>query len=381
MNIAHNLMKKMTGTEDKRVSIVTLTTQGYAIGKSIRELLFTNAVIYSKYNHSSHMNPSNQDLVLINESAVETLQACFKNSDIIIAFMASGIVVRAIAPVIVDKTSDPAVIVMDDQGKHVISLLSGHVGRANHITNLIAETVGANPVITTATDVKGKVGLDDLAMRLHAVYDDFKAQTRRFNRLLIDDGRPLALVAERNYKLEPSNGYEQISKQEWHDLDPEQRSSLWSGLVVVSHHRCERPTFLAEDEELDFVHLIPLHLVLGVGCRKDTQVKVMQQEFDHFISEVGIDPRSIIKMASIDLKRNELAILELAKQLAVPFEVYTKDELLRFEHFYQGSPFVKQTVGVSSVAQTAAHKTANHHVIGKRYAHKGVTFALAPIKD
>ena len=84
----------------------------------------------------------------------------FHQADALIFIAATGIAVRCIAPFVQDKFRDPAVLVMDENGKFVISLMSGHAGGANRLCGLLAETVGAQPVITTATDGRGLFAVD-----------------------------------------------------------------------------------------------------------------------------------------------------------------------------------------------------------------------------
>ena len=97
------------------------------------------------------------------ESLKEWCLRCFEEGEALVFVGACGIAVRTIAPFLQDKTKDPAVLVMDEAGRYVISLVSGHLGGANRLALKIAESLGAEPVITTATDVNGKFAVDVFA--------------------------------------------------------------------------------------------------------------------------------------------------------------------------------------------------------------------------
>ena len=101
--------------------------------------------------------------------------------------MACGIVVRTIAPLIENKFSDPAILVSDEKGKNIISLLSGHMGGANEMTLYISNLLNSNPVITTATDVNDKSSLDMIAKKLNAHIYDFRNKVLKINSMLVND--------------------------------------------------------------------------------------------------------------------------------------------------------------------------------------------------
>ena len=118
-----------------------------------------------------------------------TLEMAFKEFDCIICIMASGIVVRNICSLIKSKLEDPAVIVIDDAGKHVISLISGHFGGANSMAVKVAEIIGAEPVITTATDVHNKIGIDTIAGKYFLHIDDTQ-KIKAINSAVFGDKKP-----------------------------------------------------------------------------------------------------------------------------------------------------------------------------------------------
>ena len=149
------------------IAIICITENGKKLALKINSLV-NNCVIYQVKNKKSNL--------VVEETCVHTVQKklsdfvgeIFSKFDYIVFIMATGIVVRSIAPYIISKFSDPAILVMDEKGKNVISLLSGHIGGANSLTQYISSLIDANPVITTATDINQKASLDMIAKKLNA---------------------------------------------------------------------------------------------------------------------------------------------------------------------------------------------------------------------
>lgn len=360
MSIETKLLEKIEKNRNPRVAIVSVTKNGSKLADEIRRKVFPKAKIYSKYTEDL-----NNYFPLKGGSIVQTIQYLFKRSDLLILIMATGIVVRSISSIIQDKLTDPAIVVLDEQGKYVISLLSGHVGNANYFTKEIAREIDASPVITTATDVNKKIGIDDLAMQINAIYDSFKEMTYKFN-MMIADNKSIALINDAGIALDQRivSSFLKYNSQEKYD-----------GIVLISNKLCYEVEELFADTIV--VQLIPRQYVLGVGCRKDTPRDTIIKNFKYFLEQQNLNQWSISKIVSIDIKKEEDAINYLAQKISANFETFDKNELVKYETNYPGSTFVKKTVGVSSVAQTSAHHETNGKVLTDRYANNGVTFALA----
>ena len=132
-----------------KIAIISVSDKGYELSLKLKEKLDQDSTIIK--NDLFHKNVKKIFPIL------------FYEYDAIIAIMASGILIRSIAPLVESKTSDPAVLNIDDNGNFVISTLSGHLGGANSLTQKVAELIDATPVITTSTDVNKKLGIDVLA--------------------------------------------------------------------------------------------------------------------------------------------------------------------------------------------------------------------------
>lgn len=254
----------------------------------------------------------------------------FEDYEAIIFIMATGIVVRSIAPWINDKTKDPAVIVVDDAGKNVISLLSGHLGGANALALQIAEWIQAHPVITTSSDVNNLPSVDMMAKQkglLIGSMHDAKVITSM-------------IINRQKVELEDNDGY--LSKSILPSFDGETE-----GWIIVSNKKkieCDRP----------FIQLIPQNICVGIGCKRDTEPDKLWDFFQDIAEKLNLNTKAVYSVSSIDVKADELAILQLIQQLNCESHFYSAKELSQVDHLFEGSEFVKQTVGVASVSTTSA---------------------------
>ena len=195
-----------------KIAIITLTKGAAVLGKKLLNKL-DNAVLYvhSKfYTNEEHVKK-------IDHKLKNFIKDIFNKYECVVFIMATGIVVRSIAPYLEDKRKDPAVVVLDEKGKNVISLLSGHIGRANEYTLEIAKLLNANPVITTASDVNNSIAVDTLAMRLNCEIEDFNMATKVTAHIV--NGEKVGIVSNRlvntflPHNVEIVNeGYEPINK-------------------------------------------------------------------------------------------------------------------------------------------------------------------------
>lgn len=293
------------------------------------------------------------------ETFQENMAFFFQNYDGLICIMATGIVVRGISRVIDDKRSDPAVIVMDEKGKNVISLLSGHLGGGNQLTREVATLLNSNPVITTATDTQNVTALDILAKEIQAWYPDFKKNTKWINGLLADHQK-VGLIQEKKL-VKDKRGLTEIEK--------EADTKDFAAVLVIS----DKADIALEK---NWIPIVPRRYALGIGCKKNTAAEVIKNEFLNFCRQQKLHPFCVRQIVSIDLKKAETGILALADWLEVSFKTFSAEELATVAEKYPQSNFVKKTTGVGSVALAAADLASGGQVVTERYANNGVTFAL-----
>ena len=237
---------------------------------------------------------------------------CFHCYDAFIFISAAGIAVRKIAPLLQDKLTDPAVVVIDELGQFVIPILSGHVGGANALAEELAKMMKAIPVITTATDIHGMLAVDSFAA-----------------------ANELALF-NRNQIKRVSSGL----------LRGNAVNIAFSDDVIITSDE--------KDIDDDVLGLLYRPLVVGLGCRKEKDEKELETFFLDTLKESGCDIKSVAAIASIDVKKSEPAIVNLCKKYDIPFQTYTAAELAAVPGDFEVSEFVERTVGVSDVSARAA---------------------------
>ncbi|WP_455104756.1 cobalt-precorrin 5A hydrolase [Peptostreptococcus sp.] len=306
----------------------------------------------------------------------------FKESDCLVFIMASGIVVRSIASHLVDKFTDPAVLVVDELGINVISLLSGHMGGANDLCRRIASSIGANPVITTATDINNKGAFDMLVKKMWANVDNLRDLSLLINSDLLK-GVDIQLYIDPDYREyfeeDDLRGFSLVDQVK--DLTSVDRN-IEKNIDVKIQTRYDKIVIsdkldlcrLAEEEGL--VLVVPRRNVLGIGCRKNTDPKVFEGEVLSYLSQANIDVRSIDRLGSIDLKRDEICIDEFSSKYGIRCEFFAPEDLAAYHDIYDKSEFVKKVTGVYSVAQPACHILAGGRLLGEMYRDKGITLAL-----
>lgn len=285
-----------------------------------------------------------------------TRQQFEAHHEAIIFVGACGIAVRAIAPYLKSKTTDPAVLVIDEAGQFVISLVSGHLGGANELAAFVAEQIHATPVITTATDVNGRFAVDVFAKQ---------------NRLSIESmqlAKEISAAILRGQKIGffCQNGFSGELPPEL--VEAEEKLNIWIS--------SENPP---DDPEKKILHLIPRRYVLGIGCRKEKPYEEIEAEVLRVLESEGIAVREICGMASIDLKKDEKGLLTFSDKYRLPFVTYSAEELMAVEGEFSPSEFVKGTTGVDNVCERSAVRSAGAgcSLIHKKDANNGVTVAIA----
>ena len=274
----------------------------------------------------------------------------FASCDALIFVGACGIAVRAIAPLVAAKTSDPAVLVVDELGRHVIALLSGHIGGANALARRVAECIGGEVVITTATDVNGRFSVDEWAAR-HGLRIPDMAAAKRFSAEILRRDLPI-------YSDFPIKG----------ELPPGtyQGSAGDVGAIITCGY----------DAPFDVtLPLVPPILHLGLGCKRGTGADAVRAAVEAALSEAGLRPEAVKAAASIDVKRGE----EGLRALGLPIQFYSAEELRAVPGEFSASEFVRRTVGVDNVCERAAMRSAGAGavlLVAKRGAN-GVTVAVA----
>lgn len=289
-------------------------------------------------------------------------------ADAIIFVGATGIAVRAIAPFIHGKAVDPAVLVIDEAGRYVISLLSGHLGGANALSRTAASLIEAEPVITTATDAESAFAVDTFAKENGFLLTDLRkakavsAKVLRGEKLRIYSDIPMERLVQRPARHEA----EFVPAQDIDRAD-----------IIISY----RTHILKKASQAIGLCLIAKRVHVGLGARKGVTQAEVAAAVATCLEDAGIDPRAVVALASIDLKKQEAGILAYSYESGVPFVTYTAEELRTVEGAFAGSSFVQSVTGVANVCERAAAfaagRSGHAEVLVHKTIHGNVTTAVA----
>jgi len=320
-------------------SILYVTNDGHALARRLKAL-FPDAPVL-KYSPGAFTEQW---------SASKTL----------ICIMAAGIVVRAVAPLLKDKRTDPAVVILDEKGQYAVSLLSGHMGGANPLARDIADYLGAQAVITTASDVQGKVALDLWAME-HDLYVEDYEKLKALSARIVNGGK-LQLMAE--------------CPVDTHNLPAElvlTDSPEKADIIISERVSSGKALFLR-----------PRNLFGGIGCNRGTSSDEIREFVLSVCEEEGLSFHSISGVATIDVKRDEAGLIDFARGCGLHIDFFSKDELNREAEALQvaGSETVMAATGAVAVAEPAALLCAkksreNCAIIRPKMKRGNVTFAIA----
>jgi cobalt-precorrin 5A hydrolase len=290
----------------------------------------------------------------------ERTAEAFHHGNALIFIGAAGIAVRAVAPFLRSKTEDPAVVVIDEKARWVISLLSGHLGGANALTAEIAELLGSQPVITTATDINDVFAVDLWADANGLVIDSMEKAKNISMRLLEGD----TVLLESEYPVAgkvPKGILVSTAKADAAGPGPRIRVSIYRDSTK------EEP-----------LRLIPKCVYLGIGCRKGADLEAMEKTVEQALDQQGIDIRGVAAVGTIDIKKDEPALVRLCEQKKWPLSLFTAEELKAAGDGFTSSAFVLSTVGVDNVCERAAFLASRSgRLLVSKFCGNGVTVAAA----
>lgn len=300
------------------------------------------------------------------------LTGIWKKYDAFIMIMATGIVVRMIAPLLESKESDPAVVVMDDAGRFAISLLSGHLGGANELAERCAFASGARAVITTATDANNLPSFDMLAKE-HGWLIENIGSVKHLNTLLLD-GREIAVVDHCGLTRTWLHGRGCIT---YYDTLAEAAASSAAGCLIVTNRYLPPQTC---PEQL--LILRPRNLVLGIGCNRNTPADEIAEFVGQHLKHQLLSLKSVCCIATVAAKSDEVGLIEYAQRLDVPLRCFTSDELNSISFPSPPSEYARAAVGAAGVAEPAALLAADGgQLLLKKVKSANVTLAIAELKE
>lgn len=326
--------------------IVSFTGRGAALAERVRRCLKdTLSECYDRADDKSLRKTA------LSRFAQQAMVDC----DLLIFIGAAGIAVRAVAPYLAGKAFDPAVLVLDENGRFVISLLSGHLGGANEYTGRLADALGAEAVITTATDGRGVFAVDTWAKSQNLIVRE-TARIREVSAALLRGERVGFRCAGRvEGRIPPGL---------------ETRGDFPVG-VSVGVDTAAEPFSCT-------LHLIPRAVRLGIGCRRGTSADAIDAAASAALRQAGLPFEALRGAATIDRKADEPGLAAFCAASGLPLQIFTASELAAVPGEFTPSAFVRETVGVENVCERAAVASAgNGRLLLRKTALNGVTVALA----
>lgn len=333
-----------------KINIIAFTTNGCRTAMRIRDSLPDDEIgLFSK------TTSDNLGLEPVRGTTSEWTGASFGACDAIVFVGAVGIAVRYIAPYVKRKDRDPAVVCVDELGRWAIALLSGHIGGGNALTSRIASSIGAEPVITTATDMNRRFSVDSFATANRLRISSLAKAKNCSARIL--DGRWIGFCSDIDTEGMIPDGLTPCDSGEFG--------------VCISPDPARKPF----DSTL---LLIPMDISIGVGCRRGTDPEKLKGFVSEALKDMGIAPERVGAVASIDLKKDEEAVLELGKLFGTDSIFFTADELNSVEGEFSQSSFVASVTSVDCVCErSAVAASRGGRLILRKRASDGMTVAIA----
>ncbi len=328
-----------------KYAVITFTEKGDEIAETLASSFDID--LYSKKKQK------NFNFTKVSKKVMESYRG-------IIFISSTGIAVRAIAPYVKSKDLDPAVVVIDNSCTYVISLLSGHLGGANELTLEVSRVLKAKPIITTATDNLGITAPDMVAKNNGLIIDDLK-KSKDIAALLVA-GKKIGFFDEKGIILTPT-GYSSSLE----DI---------SGLLCVCNKESINREILADI--IPTLKLIRRNIVLGIGCRKDFPTEKMQQTVIRILKEYSIDIRAIKFIATVTLKKDEVAINDLANYFRCQLKIFTIEDIRLIQYKFCGSDFVEQTIGVRAVCEPCVELSGGK-IIKNKMKLDGMTLCIGEV--
>ena len=347
----------------KKIAVLAITKNGIDMSLRIKEH-FSDFEIFAPVKFSDN----NGKIQWYDESTTQKIVDLFKSNDGIVCLFSLGAVIRLLAPHIKDKKTDPAVIVIDDNANFVISVLSGHLGGANELSNEIAEKIGSTPVITTAADVNKTIAVDLVGKEFGWKIDDDSNVTR---------------ISAFMVNKEKIGIFQNIGKKEWwKGKFPENitffsniedlKASESKGYLIITNDQIDDESILKNS----VVYRVP-DLVVGIGLHWDTSKETILNGVNETLKKFELKQKQIARFVSIKKEKDVIGLIELGREMNIPIEYIDREGLATIT-----APNPSETVqafeGTASVSEAAAIKSSKGElIVEKQKFPPNLTVAIA----
>ncbi len=370
-NLLQDSAKGKNSMFEKGIIVVAITRQGVETALKIKKALDLANLKSTAYAPKKYCQPR---VVPNDKSVADFLKTAFSKTGAIVAVMALGITIRALAPLIENKLKDPAVIGVDAAGKFVISLLSGHFGGANELTQIIAKGIDATPVVTTASDSMGKMCVEDIAKILHS--NILNPQNLVVVNSAIVNGNEIVIILLAETKFYPvSLSCYEIKRARNIAEAIEIANEFFAAVLVTSEN-------LTIDEfPKPAVVLRARSIVVGLGARKEASKESIIKAVEHALDSIQVPLSFVDRFATVEIKKSSGPMVEAVAEMGAPLEFLSVEALrsVTNDDLSPDSAMVQEKIGVGGVCERAALLVAgkNSRLILKKTKLNGVTVAVA----
>ncbi|MDB3956411.1 cobalamin biosynthesis protein [Candidatus Nitrosopelagicus sp.] len=347
----------------KKIAVLAITKNGIVMSLRIKEH-FSDFEIFAPVKFSDN----NGKIQWYDESTTQKIVDLFKSNDGIVCLFSLGAVIRLLAPHIKDKKTDPAVIVIDDNANFVISVLSGHLGGANELSNEIAEKIGSTPVITTAADVNKTIAVDLVGKEFGWKIDDDSNVTR---------------ISAFMVNKEKIGIFQNIGKKEWWKGKFPENITFFSNIEDLKASESKGYLMITNDQIDDesvlknsVVYRVP-DLVVGIGLHWDTSKETILNGVNETLKKFELKQKQIARFVSIKKEKDVIGLIELGREMNIPIEYIDREGLATIT-----APNPSETVqafeGTASVSEAAAIKSSKGElIVEKQKFPPNLTVAIA----
>ncbi|WP_019912303.1 cobalt-precorrin 5A hydrolase [Paenibacillus sp. HW567] len=357
-----------------RYAAVAITKNGIRLALKLGGLL-PDTEVYCSAKYSGELQQIGGTRHVFEGPVKELLPELFRRYEGIILFFSLGAAVRLTAPLLRDKRTDPAVIVIDEQGEHVISMLSGHLGGANRLTREIAELLDSHPVITTASDVQGTFAVDLLGREFGWRADSF-APMKTVSAAVVN-GEAVAFLQERGERGWLPPGAELPEHVRLCGSMAELQETPFSAAIVVTDRLLtERETAALGERAVVYR---PRSLVLGMGCNRGTSMEELEAVVLETLAELRLSLLSVRNLATAAIKGDEAGLLALCGKYGWELVLYSPEQLNTVA-LEQPSATVFKATGAYGVCEPAALLSSGaKELVLKKKKSGNATIAIAKV--
>ncbi|MDE1862655.1 MAG: cobalamin biosynthesis protein [Thaumarchaeota archaeon] len=351
----------------EKVAVVAITRNGIAMARTLKSR-FDSWQVFAP----SKFSDNDSNITWFDDSTTAKVGELFRTHDALVCIFSLGAVIRLVAPHLKDKKTDPAVVVIDDAGKFVISALSGHLGGANMLAEEISQLTGGTAVITTAADVNKTIAVDLVGREFGWTVDDSSTVTR-VSALMVNGER--------------IGVFQDAGRSDWWLPKRELPANvtLFPTLEEMSRSYC-KGFLIITDREIRDAGLLsrsvvyrPKTLVVGVGLHWDTSSDTIMEGLQFCLSKFGLSPKSVARFASIRKESQVAGLREIAGKFGVPVDYYEKEDLARIS-IPNPSDVVQTFEGTPSVSEASALRSScGRLVVEKQKFPPNLTIAIARI--